>query len=52
MYSEPCQTYKMNCFAKAVNSFYQTIFKKRFISDIWQGYEYAYVKIKSYLTFV
>ena len=52
MYSEPCQTYKMKRFAKVVNSFYLTIFKKRFILDICQSYEYAYVKITSYLSFV
>ena len=27
-------------------------FSKYVILDIWQGYEYAYVKITSYLTFV
>ena len=42
----------MKRFAKVVNSFYLTIFKKCFILDIWQGYEYAYVKITSHLTLV
>ena len=42
----------MKHFAKVVNSFCQTIFKERFILDIWQGYEYAYAKITSYHTFV
>ena len=42
----------MKSFAKVVNSFDLTIFKKRFILDIWQSYEYAYVKIIRYPTFV
>ena len=42
----------MKRFAKVVYSFYLTILKKRFILDIWQSYEYAYVKITRYLTFI
>ena len=42
MYSKPCQTSKMEQFAKAVNSFQPlTIFTKRSISDVWQGSEYV-----------
>ena len=40
--SGPCQTIKMECFAKIVNSFGpSTIFAKRPILDVWQGSEYA-----------
>ena len=41
-YSEPCQTSKVEIFAKIVNGFCQlTIFSKRSILDVWQGSEYA-----------
>ena len=41
VYSEPCQTSKMELFAKKVNSFVSlTSFAKRFIQDVWQGSKY------------
>ena len=41
-YSEPCQTSKIESFAKIVNGFMPlTIFAKRSILDVWQGSEYA-----------
>ena len=40
VYSEPCQTSKMECF----NSFQVlNIFAKHSILDIWQGFEYTYI---------
>ena len=41
-YSEPCQTSKMERFAKIINSFQPlTTFAKRSILDVWQGSEFA-----------
>ena len=41
-YSETCQTCKMEYFAKIVNGFETlTIFAKRSVLDVWQGFEYA-----------
>ena len=41
-YSEPFRTSKMKRFTKIVNCFYQlTIFVKRSILDVWQGFEYT-----------
>ena len=41
-YSENCQTSKMECLTKTVNSFYPlTISAKHFILDIWQGSAYV-----------
>ena len=41
-YSELCQIFKMESFAKIVNGFQSlTIFAKRYILDVWQGSEYA-----------
>ena len=41
-YSEPCQTSKMEVFAKIVNSFsFFTIFAKFSILDIWQDSEFV-----------
>ena len=40
-YSEPCQTCKMECFAKIVKGLKQLpIFAKHSILDAWQGSEY------------
>ena len=51
VYSGPCQTSKMELFAKIVNSFLPlTIFKKRFVLDGWQGSEYALVGLNSLYT--
>ena len=42
-YSEPCQTSKMELFAKIVNGQKPfTIFVKHFIWGVWQGSEYAF----------
>ena len=42
MYSEPCQTPKIELFVKIVSGWkLLTIFAKSFILDIWQGSEYA-----------
>ena len=42
VYPEPCQTSKMELFAKIINSFQPlTIILKSFILDVWHGYEYA-----------
>ena len=42
-YSEPCQTSKVECFAKIVNGFYMlTVFTIGSILDIWQGSEYEF----------
>ena len=41
-YVRPCQTCKMNCFAKIVNGWkLWTIFVQHFILDVWEGSEYA-----------
>ena len=40
-YSEPTQRFKMEHFAKLVKSL--TIFPKRSMLDLWQGYEYAHL---------
>ena len=41
-YSEPCQTSKMEVFAKIVNGFsFLTIFLKLSILDVWQDSEFA-----------
>ena len=46
VYSEPCQTSKIEHFVKIVNDFQPlSIFAKRSILDIWEGCEYAYVKM-------
>ena len=46
VYSEPCQTSKIEHFVKIVNDFQPlSIFVKRSILDIWEGCEYAYVKM-------
>ena len=43
MYSESCQTSRIECFAKIVNGFLVfTTFAKRSILDIWQGSECAF----------
>ena len=43
-YSEPCQTSKLERFAKIVDGFKPlTIFAKRSILDVRQGYEYVFV---------
>ena len=36
-YSEPCQTSKMECFAKMME-----FLRKRSILDVWQGPKYAF----------
>ena len=48
---EPRQSSKRELFLKIVNSFQPlTIFKKAFILDVWQGFEYApYLILSSYL---
>ena len=52
-YSEPCQTSKMQCFAKIVIAEKAlTIFPKNSILDIWQGSEYASVLAFFFLTFL
>ena len=44
VYSKPCQTSKMERFAKIFNDFYPlTFFAKRTILDIGEVCEYAYV---------
>ena len=44
VYSELCQTYKMELFAKIVNGFQLlTIFAKNAILDVLQGFECASV---------
>ena len=44
VYSEPCQTFKMDQFPKLVNSWKPlAILTKSSILDIWQGSEYASV---------
>ena len=41
-YSGPCQTSKMECFAKIANTIQAlTIFAKGSILDVWEGSEYA-----------
>ena len=41
-YSESCQTYSMERFAKIVNGFYPlAIFAKFLILDVWQVFEYV-----------
>ena len=48
-YSEPCHKSKMESFAKIVNGLkVLAIFAKRFILDIWQGFEYVFVIFYSY----
>ena len=43
-YSEPCHKSKMESFAKIVNGLkVLAIFAKRFILDIWQGFECVFV---------
>ena len=38
--SEPCQTYKLECFVEIVNLFHLlTIFTKSSIVDVWHGCE-------------
>ena len=47
VYLEPCQTSKMELFAKVVNSFYpQTSFSKSSILDIYLGTEWASLLFK------
>ena len=42
-YSEHCQIFQVECFAKIVNSFYLlTVSTKRSTLDMWQGSEYAF----------
>ena len=43
MYSEPCQTSKMELFAKIVKRHLATIFAKSSVLDVWHGSEYASV---------
>ena len=44
MFSEFYQTSKVDSFLKIVNGWKPfTIFVKRSILDVWQGFEYAYV---------
>ena len=44
VYSETCQTSKIERFAKIVHGFDPlTIFKKFSILDVWQGSEYVFV---------
>ena len=42
-YSELCQASKIKCFTKIVKRFIaiKTIFAKRSIADVWQGYNHA-----------
>ena len=41
-YSKPCQTSKMECFAKKVTGWKPlSVLRKRSILDIWQGFEYT-----------
>ena len=41
-YTEPCQTSKMEVFAKMVNGFsFLSIFAKIFILDVWEDSEFA-----------
>ena len=43
MHPKPCETSKMEHFAKIVNTFkWLAIFVKRSILDIWRGFEYGY----------
>ena len=49
-YSEPCQTSKMELFAKIVNGKLLTPFAKGFILDVWQGSEYASAYSKGTIT--
>ena len=45
MYSEPCLTFKMECFEKQVNSFHLlNTFAKSSILVIWQESEYAFAR--------
>ena len=45
-HSEPCQTSKMEGFAKIFNGFWSlTIFAKRSVLDPWQGSEYVFARI-------
>ena len=47
-YSEPCQTYKMELFAKIFNGFPPlTVLAKSSILDIWLGSKYAFGKYKN-----
>ena len=44
MYSEPCQTSKMEIFAKIINDCLPlNIFKKSSILEFWQDSEYIFV---------
>ena len=46
-YSEPCETSKMDFFAKIINDFQPpNIFGKSSILDVWQGSEYLSALIK------
>ena len=46
-YSEPCQTSKMDLFAKIFDEWKQlTIFEKSSILDVWSGSEYASAECK------
>ena len=45
-YSEPTQRFKMEHFAKLVKSL--TIFPKRSMLDLWQGYEYAHLSLHAF----
>ena len=52
-YSEPCQTSKMECFAKIVNGLkLLIIFAKRSVLDVWQGSKYTSTVFLGTLTFV
>ena len=48
VYSEPCQSAKMDLFAKTVNGF-QPLTTLSSILDVWQGFQYASKTCFSYL---